>query len=156
MRNRTLSSDQRSLSLVTKMMKRMNIDQDADMTLEGEIGGEVYTVSNLQHQNSMEDSANNLSMNKKLDLNASTKQDGALEPVQLDQSNDYQRVAEPFLESQKAGIFKRNYMTMATDPQNRDQQLRISGNPSRRPNKQMMITNMTTVDGKSRNTEDQN
>ena len=68
----------------------------------------------------MEDSANNLSMNKKLDLNASTKQDGALEPVQLDQSNDYQRVAEPFLESQKAGIFKRNYMTMATDPQNRD------------------------------------
>ena len=120
MRNRTLSSDQRSLSLVTKMMKRMNIDQDADMTLEGEIGGEVYTVSNLQHQNSMEDSANNLSMNKKLDLNASTKQDGALEPAQLDHSNDYQRVAEPFLESQKAGIFKRNYMTMATDPQNRD------------------------------------
>ena len=28
------------------MMRRMNMEQDGDLTLEGEVGGEVYNVSN--------------------------------------------------------------------------------------------------------------
>ena len=80
MKNRTLSSEQRSLSMVTKIMRKQSVEQDGDMTLEGEVGGEVYTVSNLRPELSIEESVKNASMNKKLELNVSEKEDGMPEP----------------------------------------------------------------------------
>ena len=51
MKRRSLGSESKSLSLVTKMMKRMqNVDQDA--TLEAD-GAEVYTVSHLQEESEL-------------------------------------------------------------------------------------------------------